>query len=199
MYEVHLTQCFLIAIANNVQNVSQTLNVIFKLLWENSLLDSHVLIQGQPYFWSMYTFMPYQRDCFSLDSIKVATFSPFNFTNNMNATLDELFPKKLSNFHKCQLYIAPSLLKPYAYMQNDSDGNPQYKGIDISILKHISKALNFNIVYKRSSNTKSRACHGNILPNGTLTENIALVSRFFVSILKIDLIRKCVCGYSFSR
>lgn len=86
----------------------------------------------------------------------------------------------LANFHKCPWYIAPSLIKPFTYMQNDSDGKPQYKGIDISILEHISKALNFDIVYKRSPNLNSRAGHGNIFPNGTMTENIALVSIFIL-------------------
>lgn len=181
---MHLTQCFLVVVTNNVQNIAQTLDVIFALLWKNSLLDSHVLIQEQPYYWSMFTFMPYQRDCFSLDPVKVATFTPSNFTNNMNVSLRELYPEKLGNFRNCQLYIAPSLLKPYTYMQNDSHGNPQYKGIDINILEHVSKALNFEIVYKRSPNcSNSRAGHGHIFANGTMTENIALVSSLCMQML----------------
>lgn len=166
-----------------MHNVSLTLDAIFKLLWENSLLDSHVLIHEQPYFWSMFTFMPYQRDCFSLDPVKLAAFSPSNFTNKMNVSLKELYPEKLGNFRKCQLYIAPSLLKPYTYMQNDSHGKPQYKGIDINILEHVSKALNFEIVYKRSC-SNARAGHGHIFANGTMTENIALVSRIRLKILR---------------
>lgn len=176
MYEVHLNQCFLIVITKNVQNVSQTLEAIFELLWENSLLNSHVLIQERPYFWSMYTYKPYQRDCFALESIKVAIFTPLNYTNNINASLDDLFPKTLDNFHGCPMYIALSLLYPYSHIQNRSDGTPIYRGIDINIMEHISKALNFNVVYKRTSKA---AGHGTILPNGTLTENIALVSQFF--------------------
>ena len=179
-----MTQCFLIAIINEVKNVLQTLDVIFELLWKNSLLNSHVLIQEQPHFWSMYTFMPYQRDCFKLDPVKVATFTPLNFTNNINASLNELFPEKLANFHKCPLYIGLSLLKPYAHIQKDCNGRPQYKGIDINILDHVSKALNFKIVYKRLSKS---AGHGNIFPNGTLTENIALVSIFFGKIFATEL------------
>lgn len=186
VYEVHLTQCFLIAVTNSVQNISQTLDAIFELLWGNSLLDSHVLIQEQPYFWSMFTFMPYQRDCFSLDPVKVATFTPENFTNNMNVSLEKLYPEKLGNFRKCQLYIAPSLLKPYTYIQNDSHGKPQYRGIDINILEHVSKALNFVIVYKRSPNcSNSRAGHGYISANGSMTDNIALVSMLCLKKLQV--------------
>lgn len=189
MYEVHLTQCFLIAVANNVQNVSQTLDFIFKLLWRNSLLHSHVLIQNEPHFWSMYTFMPYQRDCFTLHPLKIATFTPLNFTDHINASLDELFPEKLSNFRKCPLYIALSILKPYAYVQNSSDGKPQYRGIDISILQHISKALNFDIIYKRASNS---AGHGNIFSNGTLTQNVALVSNSILCEIFEKRVHLCV-------
>lgn len=173
MFEVHLSQYFLFAVAHHVQNVSETLHEIFNLVWKNGLLVSHVLIQEQPYFWSMYAFMPYQRDCFTLDPVAVAIFTPQNFTSNMNATVDELFPMKLNDFRNCPLYIAPSFLKPFIFVQNDSDGNPQYRGIDINIVNYISKALNFAIIYKRTSNSPG---HGSLLPNGTLTDNIALVS-----------------------
>lgn len=179
MYEVHLAQYFLIVVAHFVENTSETLTAIFALLWKNGLLGSHVLIQEQPYFWSMYTFMPYQRDCFTLEPVKVASFTPHNFTNNITASIDELFPEKLNNFRKCPLYIAPSFLKPYLFVQNDSNGRPQYRGIDINILDHVSKALNFVIIYKRTSNSSG---HGSQLPDGTLTDNIALVSCFFISL-----------------
>lgn len=175
-----------------MQNVSQTLNDIFGLLWTNSLLDAHVLIQEQPYLWSMFTFMPYQRDCFSLDPVKVATFTPLNFTNNINVSLQALYPEKLGNFRKCQLYIAPSILFPYTYMQNDSNGKPHYKGIDINILEHISKALNFEIVYKRPPNCSSRAGHGHIFANGSMTDNIALVSEHRFKIICVTYLCLCV-------
>lgn len=172
--ETHLTHFFLIAIINEVQNSTEMLNSVFELLWRNSLLNAHVLIQEEPHIWSMFTFMPFQSNCFSLDPLKVATFTPLNFTDDINATLSELLPEKLFDFQDCPLYVAPSLLEPYVFIRKRSDGTSQYKGIDISILKHISKALNFSIIYKRASNASG---HGIIFPNGTLTENIGLVSR----------------------
>lgn len=170
---MHLAQYFLIVVAPVVKNIAETLNAIFELLWKNGLLYSHVLIQEQPQFWSMFTFMPFQRDCFTLAPVKVASFTPLNFTKNMNASVRELFPQKLNNFRKCPLYVAPSFLKPYLFVQNDSDGRPHYRGIDINILNHVAKALNFDIIYKRASNSSG---HGSQLPDGTLTDNIALVS-----------------------
>lgn len=116
--------------------------------------------------------MPYRRDCFAPESLKLVTFTPSNYTNHIDASLKQMFPQKLNDFHKCQLYIGLSLLHPYTYMQNESDGTAQFKGIDISILNYISRALNFDVVYKRTSEL---AGHGAILPNGTLTENMALV------------------------
>lgn len=189
-----MDQYFLIVIVNNPQNVTKTLDSIFELVWENSLLNSHVLIQEQPNYWSIYTFMPYQRDCIALDAVRIATFTPMNFTNNISATFDEMFPEKLNDFYKCPLYVATALLEPFASLTNGSDGKPQFKGIDIEILKHISRALNFGIIYERATNS---AGHGFIHTNGTFTENLALVRfflRFFflqsfsfrISILKIS-------------
>lgn len=173
VYDVHLNQYFLIVVTHHVRNVLESVNAIFDLFWRNGLLASHVLIQAQPYVWSMYAYVPYQRDCFTLDPVIVAIFTPHNFTNNMNATIDELFPMRLNNFRNCPLYIAPSFLKPFLYMENNSIGMPEYKGIDINILDHISKALNFSIIYKRESSSSG---HGSLLPNGSITDHMGLVS-----------------------
>ena len=174
MYEIHLTHYFLIVVICKVQSTSKTLDEMFVLLWDNSLLNAHVLIQEQPDIWSMYTFMPYQRDCYSLDPLKVATFTPQNFSKNINASLQELYPEKLDDFHNCSVNVAIALLEPFTYIRNDPDGTPQFRGIDTAILRHVARARNFSLIFKRSSTNSSG--HGSISLNGTLTGNIALVS-----------------------
>lgn len=140
----------------------------------------------------MFTFMPYQRDCFSLDPLKVASFTPQNFTVNINASLIDLFPEKLDDFRECPLYVAPALIAPYTYMRLDSHGTPRYKGIDIAILVHISKALNFTIIYKRASNSSGL---GKKSPNSTLTENVELVSSLSVFFPSISMAAGYVRGH----
>lgn len=176
--EVHLSQKFLIVITEMAQNFPKILNDAFELLWRNNLMDSHVLIQEKLNIWSLFTFIPYRRDCYSLEYLRISTFTSSNFTDQMTASMEELYPEKLKDLNQCPLYVATSLIDPFVIPHNGSDGETQFSGIDIDIITEISKALNFKIVYKQSIIYTG---HGVIFENGTATENLALVSIFFWS------------------
>lgn len=175
MKQFHLSQKFLIVITKIAPNFANMLNEVFGIVWENNLMDSHVLIQKQSNIWSLYTFFPYQNDCSTLKISNVAIFTPYNFTVNLNVSLEKLYPEKLRNLNNCSFYVAPSFIEPFVrYRRNSrfSDVVSQFDGIDINIIKHISKALNFQIVFKRSDYGTG---HGQMFENGTVTENLALV------------------------
>lgn len=156
-----------------MSNSTETLNDIFRILWANSLVNVNVLCQDEHTFWSFYTFMPYQNDCFTLSHFKTASFTPQNFTNNMKLSIIEVFPPKLNNFNNCTLLVAPSTVDPFVIQGNNTtDENSHYRGIDIEIIKQISKAQNFNIQYVQS---QDRTGHGVIFRNGTVTGNLELV------------------------
>lgn len=175
--EAHLSQKFLIVVTQPSHNYTITLNGVFEVLWKNSLMDSHVLIEEKTNLWSLYTFIPYQSDCLTLDSLKLATFTPNNFTADINLSEQDLFPEKLNNMNNCPLYIAPSYLDPYIVLLNTTDehGQPQYSGLEFNIITQISKELNFKIVFKRAAIWTIGAGHGMVFDNGTVTDNLALV------------------------
>lgn len=144
-------------------------------MWRNGLINSHILMQDGIHLWSLYAFMPFQKDCFALSHFRIATFSSYNFTINMTVPMELLYPKKLQNFNKCPLYAAVSIIDPLTIIHNSSDGKIEFHGIDIAIINQISKALNFDIIYERSMDG---AGHGIIFPNGTVTGNMQLVYIF---------------------
>lgn len=154
-----------------------SLNYIFEILWDNGLIDSQVLTRVTTQCkgtWTLYTFMPYQRDCSTLTELKIASFTPHNYTKDMNVSMAQLFPNKLNDFHQCQMHIAVSTMDPLVVMHNSSDGKVQYKGIEIEIVRQLSKMLNFNITFQRSTDGTN---NGVILPNKTVTGNLKLVRR----------------------
>lgn len=153
-------------------NCKDILDETFKIMWTNRLVDSYVLCQDDIDIWSFNTFMPYQDDCYTLNHHKVASFNALNYTNNMSLPNAEIFPKKMKSFFNCPLYVAPTLIEPLVLLQNTSDDGNQYVGIDIEILKQISKTLNFAIKYKTSNDGTG---HGVIFQNGTATGNLDLV------------------------
>lgn len=172
MHEYHLSEKFLIIVIELPQNVNSLLNAIFDILWRNSLINSQVLIQDRAAYWSLYTFLPYDDDCFDLSHLKIESFTPFNYTRNMTISMDKLFPIKLKNFNKCPLNVAVSIVDPFTSFHIASKGNVKYKGIDIDILNQISKNLNFVAIYKRTTDGTN---FGLIFPNGTVTGNMKLV------------------------
>lgn len=171
-----MSQRFIIVVTVEIlQNNGNALYEIFEILWKNSLIDSHVLIQDQLQFWTLYAFEPYQEDCFTLAAMKFESFTPLNFTENMTLPKEDIFPEKLKNLHRCPLNIATSLSDPFVILHNTSDVNTRYQGVDINIVKQISKILNLNPVFMNLSDGTG---HGIIFPNRTVTGNLKLVGNF---------------------
>lgn len=164
----------MIVVNENVKNVTEALNVIFNILWKNGLIDSHVLTMDETIAgaWTLYTFKPYQSDCFTLTHIKIAKFTQFNFTDNMTHSIDELYPPKLKNFFNCPLYYAVSMAAPFTIFRNASDINHSLEGIDIEIMDGIAKLLKISVVHTHYSYGTG---HGVIFENGTASGNMGLV------------------------
>lgn len=178
--EIHLSQRFLIVLEHDVESKTETLDNIFAILWSNGLISSHVLIRNKSK-WTLDTFMPYQRNCFTLDHLHMESFSMFNFTENMSISMEQLYPQKLKDFNQCPLHIAPSVSDPFVILQNTSDGKTQFTGLDIRIISQISKALNFLILYKYSP-----LGHGMIFENFTVTGNMNLVRNMFLYFIRLN-------------
>lgn len=172
--DFHSNQRFLIVVNENIRNTTEALDRIFGVLWGSGLIHSHVLTldDANPDAWSLYTFMPYQSDCFTLTHIKMATFTQFNSSDNMTLSVDEIYPSKLKDFNNCPLYYAPSVVAPFVILRNTPACPNQYEGIDISIISEFARILKLSIVYKYS---KFGTGHGLVFDNGTASGNLGLV------------------------
>lgn len=159
---------YLIVFDYSTNQTTETLTRIFEILWKNGLINVHVLIQNEFDIWSLVTFFPYRSDCTKLDHIRVATFTPMNFTEHINISIKNLYPEKLKNFNNCSIFVAPTESAVFV-MRDTSNGIDEYRGVDIDIIKQIGKTLNFGIEYKRTDK------HGDFFDNGTLTGSIQLV------------------------
>lgn len=167
-----LSQKYLIVIEHSVKKSNKMLDQITEILWKNGLISSHILSEDELGIWTLYTFIPYQRNCFELDQIRLASFTPLNFTKSMNLSLEQMYPEKMKNLNQCPLYaLAPQSL-PFV-KHKIINGSIHYSGIDIEIVTQISRKLNFRAVYNYSD------YHGSILANGTITGGLNLVWLWF--------------------
>lgn len=168
----------MIVVTEYHSNITNTLNECFRILWNCGLINSHILIRDEVKSWSsssslsswsLYTFLPYQKGCSILSTLKLASFKPSNFTK-ITHPLNKVYPEKLENFHRCPLIVAASIINPLVLPRNVSDPNSSYYGIDIDIITQMSETLNFAIIFKRSPDN-----HGVIFPNGSISGNLGLV------------------------
>lgn len=128
MKDYYLDQYFLIIHREYVINSIETLDETLGILWKNGLLNSHILIQDAKQTWSLYTFVPYQSDCFTLTHIKMASFTPVNLYKELSR--QQLYPQKLNDFKKCLLYIAVFRVPPFIIL-NNMLGKVEFDGIYI--------------------------------------------------------------------
>lgn len=98
---------FLVVETGSTQNIGNTLNEAFRVLWQNGVMHSHVLIQDVASSWSLFTFLPYQSDCNALSHLKIELFTGLNFSTPMKMNINQVYPEKLSSLNGCPLYVAP--------------------------------------------------------------------------------------------
>lgn len=162
----HLSQKCLIIVTENVQEITQTLNEMFAVLWRNGMINVHVLIQTDE-IWSLHTFKPYQSDCTSLTHVKITSFTPSHYTESITLPFDELYPQKLKNFNKCPLYVAVREFPPSTIRHKD---NGDLGGFEITMIEAIAQSINATLIHNFSSNDR-----GIIFENGTGTGNLNMV------------------------
>lgn len=169
----HLLHPFLIVLTQDVPNDFETLRDAFSIVLKLGLLNVNVLIKDEM-SWSLYFYEPFIRDCQSFELLKISSFSPQNFTNELNVSYADLFPPKRFKFNNCPLNIATTSIEPFVIIRNASNGALEFDGIDVVIVNEI--AITLNLIPKYINGDR-----GTVFENGTATGGIKLV-KFFLSI-----------------
>ena len=167
----HLYQPFLVVIIQSVQNVSETLNNVFETFMYFDLLNVNVLIKNE-ITWTLYYYKPYIKSCFSFEVLLIDTFTAENYTNELNASYNDLFPPKKFKFNRCKIKVATLSLPPFVITETLPNGTVGYHGIDVTIVDEICKTLNLIPMYMQSPDGKNR---GVLYPNGTATGAMQMV------------------------
>lgn len=172
MQTFHLNERFLIVMTKSVQNdVSNSLNELFGIVLNFGLLSVNILIKDEHSMtWSLYFYKPYIRNCRSFDILRINSFSSQNYTNEMKSFSTDLYAPKYFTFPNCPLLISTFPFEPYVIIQNASNEQIKYDGIDIIIVNKISKILNLTPEYVKAPD------RGEIFENGTTTGAIKMVN-----------------------
>lgn len=78
IHTFHLHQYLLIVVTHSVQNASESLDNIVKLLMYYDVLNVNVLIKDVD-LWSLYYYKPYVKRCYSFEIEQITIFTPDNY------------------------------------------------------------------------------------------------------------------------
>lgn len=104
--------------------------------------------------------------------IQIETFSPKNYTKELNVFSFNLYPQRQFKFPECKLNIATYAVEPFVIIENLTNGTVTFRGVDVIIATEIARKLNLTPIYMQAPDTEKR---GIIFPNGTATGSIKLV------------------------
>lgn len=165
----HFFQNFLIFVTQETGNAPELLHDIFKMALNLGLLKINVLIHnGDAPMWSLYFYKPYLQSCHSIDVIKIETFSPENYTNELDMPFNSLFASSQLEFPKCPLFVSVFPFEPFVIIHN-VNGSIIFTGLDITIVNEIAETLHLVPIYLLA---KKR---GIIYQNGTATGAVGMV------------------------
>lgn len=119
----------------------------FGTAWKNGVTDFNCLFYNTNSSWSLETYIPYGNDdCTLLTHKIIAKFTPTNFTQVAEISLDDLYVPKLQNLRKCPINIAVFPCEPYVSIKIQN-GQRKLDGIEIKIIEAVADSLNFTPKY----------------------------------------------------
>ncbi|XP_053677922.1 uncharacterized protein LOC128728324 [Anopheles nili] len=137
---------YLIVLTNFGKLLPETLERIFGFLWRLNVVNVNIItadLQDHSQWQSvlMYTYYPYQpNSCEKTFPILLHRFRKGQRLDH----LVELFPNKLSNFHRCLVTVGTFHLPPFILLMNHAS-NDVYGGVEGDLLRALSLKLNFTV------------------------------------------------------
>ncbi|XP_058978071.1 uncharacterized protein LOC131802241 [Musca domestica] len=111
---------------------------ILQYCLDNYWLHCNVMIQNAKGEVLIYTYFPFQEDaCFSSDPVLINQFDGVRFVN------DVMFPIKVQNLYGCPIRMNLWEIPPFILFPDNT--TEIYTGLEMIILKTLSKHLNFTI------------------------------------------------------
>lgn len=182
VHPFHLFQQFLIVVTKTTLDFLQTSRDLFGIVFNLGLLDVNILIEGELTTWFLYFYMPFSNDCNSFQVQKIETFSPENYTKQLNATFNSLFPPKSFTFPNCPLLVATFSMEPFVILHNFDD-DIVYDGLEVKIVNQISKTLKLFPKYVQAPDNKGR---GTLSKNGSATGAMKMVKLMTLTIRMLN-------------
>ncbi|XP_037921286.1 uncharacterized protein LOC119658094 [Hermetia illucens] len=153
---------YVIVLHSKVGNDSVTIEKILADCARVAITNVNILIESMWSTIDFYTYYPYTRlHCNNTAPILINSFV------NGSMVLDiDLFPKKITNLHKCPLRVITWVNPPFIFMEYRSDGSLRFYGSEGGILDQLSVKFNFTIRHIPAPAENPR---GFIFDNGSMT------------------------------
>lgn len=162
------TGYYLVILTYDSRQQYRIIRNILQHFWQLHIVNVNVIMNTLGNNWEaiMYTYEPYTRyHCGKVFPVILSYFRHNSFLKNT-----DYFPRKLTNFHKCKLYVAAFDCPPFLTYQELENGTYMVDGIEGTLLRVLSQRLNFafDLIIPE-------ARWGMVADNGTATGAVKLV------------------------
>ena len=152
---------YLIIIIKSLTNRRLDIQRIFQDLWNIHIVNVNVLIKSETKNQAeLYTYFPYTNSyCSELHPLLWKTFKNGRFEGH-----ESFYPKKMANLHQCPLNVAIFDCN-FLMVKKTAIGEFETKGLDGSLLKVLSRRMNFKVNHTFLGSETLR--WGFLYPNGS--------------------------------
>ncbi|KAG5681327.1 hypothetical protein PVAND_010774 [Polypedilum vanderplanki] len=143
------------------------LQEIFSMMWKKAIYNVYGIYEENKTV-SLTTFFPFKQGMKCGNSVPVI----INKYYNKQFEEDLKIPKKLSNLYGCPIKVTAFRQNIAVIREIQSDGSIKFHGHEMTLIKTLSKKLNFSLVIQFRDGFEQ---WGNVYENGTATKALAEV------------------------
>lgn len=162
------TGYYLVILTYDSRQQYRIIRNILQHFWQLHIVNVNVIMNTLGNNWEaiMYTYEPYTKyHCGKVFPVILSYFRHNSFLKNT-----DYFPRKMTNFHKCKLYVAAFHCPPFLTYQKLENGTYMVDGIEGTLLRVLAQRLNFAFDL-----IVPEAKWGMVNDNGTATGAVKLV------------------------
>lgn len=151
------------------------IDAIFIDCYKEAMLDVNILFPYSNESMMMTTYIPFENDCVKLTRRDLGILSEWECESELSESMDDVFPKKGLNMHKCTVNVATFPSEPCVIFRklNETTHDVDVEGIEIELLQQMAKVLNFTVHFKSPADKQKRGVIGH---NGTSTGCFRMVN-----------------------
>lgn len=141
----HFAGYYTVVVTETVENIHETVNSILSSCWSFRIVNVNILVYNTKRSeTTVYTFFPYSSNLKLCNQVVPIVYDRFKLSDDRKKDRKDIFPDKVTNFHKCPVTVTLSEI-PTCIMRKNISGKIYLDQMEGYMLTALSESLNFTI------------------------------------------------------